>query len=105
PFPGLAATVPAAAAAALIAYGGRSRLGRLVLGNPAALFIGKISYPLYLWHWPLLAFARISGVGEPGPATKAALVATAFALSALTYFLVEKPVRIGPLRNARVAPA
>ena len=59
------------------------------------VFIGLISYPLYLWHWILLSFARIVHPGRlPGLAI-AGLVAAAFVLAWLTFTLIEKPIRFG----------
>src|SRR5208337_2582983 len=57
PFPGWRATIPTAGCALVIAHP-RSFAGDIVLGNRIAGFFGVISYPLYLWHWPLFAFAR-----------------------------------------------
>jgi hypothetical protein len=55
--------------------------------------IGLISYPLYLWHWPLLVFARIDNFGTPSPVICGAVVAISFILAIATYLLVEKPIQ------------
>ena len=52
--------LPAVGACLLIAAGSDNAVNRLVLGNPTMALIGRISYPLYLWHWPSLSFLRIS---------------------------------------------
>ena len=57
PFPGWRAAIPTVGCALVIASP-RSDVGKLALGNPVAGFFGLISYPLYLWHWPLFAFAH-----------------------------------------------
>ena len=57
-FPGWLAAIPTLGSALVIASPG-SLPGEVVLGNRVAGFFGAISYPLYLWHWPLFAFARI----------------------------------------------
>ena len=57
---------------------------------------GKISYPIYLWHWPLLAFARIREGGGVSPPLRWALILVAIALSQVTYKYIEKPIRLGP---------
>jgi peptidoglycan/LPS O-acetylase OafA/YrhL len=64
-----------------------------ILAHPALVFVGLISYPLYLWHWPLLAYARILEGGEPPAAVRIALLAASVVLAWLTYELVEKKIR------------
>ncbi len=57
--------------------------------------VGLISYPLYLWHWPMLVFARIIGGGAVPGWVRGILVALAFALSFATFRLIEVPIRFG----------
>jgi hypothetical protein len=57
------------------------------------VLVGLISYPLYLWHWPLLAYARIAEGGEPSAALRVALLALSMVLAWLTYRLLERPIR------------
>lgn len=64
-FPGTWALVPTVGAMLLIAVGGTSFIGRWFLANRALVYVGLISYPLYLWHWPILSFARIIHYEEP----------------------------------------
>jgi len=59
------------------------------------VFVGVISYPLYLWHWPILSFARIIESGMPSREIRIAAVALSFVLAWLTYRLVERPIRFG----------
>ncbi len=60
PFPGKAALLPCVGAALVIAAGARqATLGGRLLSLPPFIFIGRVSYSLYLWHWPLLVFARL----------------------------------------------
>lgn len=89
-------------AALIIAAGPQAVVNRRVLSNPVAVWFGLISFPLYLWHWPLLSYARIVGGAPPGPALAAAAVASALALSWLTYTMVEMPVRFGANAKAKV---
>ncbi len=93
PFPGWWALLPVAGTALLISAGPAAWINRRILSNPVMVSIGLISYPLYLWHWPLLAYARISGDGEPPAALRLALLAMSFVLAWLTYELVEKKIR------------
>jgi peptidoglycan/LPS O-acetylase OafA/YrhL len=94
PFPGLAALPPVAGAALLVVAGegAPNRLGKL-LASRAATYVGRLSYPLYLWHFPLFGFASYLSI-EPLPlSVRAALVAATFVLAAATYHLVEAPFR------------
>lgn len=92
-FPGWASLLPTLGATLLIAVGPATFVNRHILGNRFFVFIGLISYPLYLWHWPLLSFLKITD-GLILPA-KARLIAVFLAviLATLTYYLVEKPLR------------
>jgi peptidoglycan/LPS O-acetylase OafA/YrhL len=93
PFPGWWALLPTIGAALIIAGGPLSGFNRKVLSHPFMVWFGLISYPLYLWHWPLLSFARIM-VGEvPSAGIRIGAVALAVPLAWLTYILVEKPIR------------
>lgn len=101
-FPGWWAGLPVAGAVLLISAGPNALINRYLLSNRIAVAIGLISYPLYLWHWPLLSFAHIIESDMPARNTRVVLVALTFALAALTYFLVEKPLRFGRHRTAKV---
>jgi len=92
-FPGLKALIPTCGAAAIIAAGPSALVNRLLLSHPIAIFLGLISYPLYLWHWPLLSFARILEDETPARSIRIAAVLLAFALACFTYFVIERPIR------------
>ncbi len=92
-FPGAWALLPVLGAAALISAGPQAWLNRVALSSRPLVWVGLISYPLYLWHWPLLTFARIVEGGAPPLATRFGLVALSVALAWLTYRLLERPVR------------
>jgi hypothetical protein len=66
-----------------------------VLSLRPLVWVGLISYPLYLWHWPLLVLGRIVNAGELSAAQRLEIVAASVALAIVTYWLVEKPVRFG----------
>ncbi len=91
PYPGWRALLPTVGSFFLIAAGPVSGIGKL-LGSRGLVFIGLISYPLYLWHWPLLAFARII-LDDPSFQVRCGLLVLAFVLAWGTYEFVEKPVR------------
>lgn len=82
----------------LIASGSQAWVNRHVLSNRLLVFIGLISYPLYLWHWPLLSFARRIESGNPSTEIRIAMLIVSFILAWLTYRLVEKPIRLSTHR-------
>lgn len=95
PFPGWRALLPVAGAFLLIAAGPAAVVNRFVLSNRLAVWIGLISYPLYLWHWPALAFARIVEALPPAFRVRTACVIGSILASYLTYRFVERPLRSG----------
>ena len=94
-FPGWWAVLPTLGAALMIAAGQHAWLNKKLLAHPLLVFIGLISYPLYLWHWPLLAFARILSMGKPPIELRAVLAFASVLLAWLTYRFVELPLRFG----------
>jgi peptidoglycan/LPS O-acetylase OafA/YrhL len=92
-FPGAWATIPVLGAVSIIAAGPRAWINRYLLANPVIVWIGLISYPLYLWHWPLLSYARIIYGETPSLQARFLLIAIALILSWLTYQLIERPIR------------
>ena len=94
-FPGWNALYPCVGAALLIAAGeqGSNVVARQFLARSPMVFIGLISYSLYLWHWPLLSLARITQRGSLTGGQAAAVIAVAFGLSVLTWRFVERPLR------------
>jgi peptidoglycan/LPS O-acetylase OafA/YrhL len=95
-FPGWQATLPVASAVLLIA-GRQSYVNRMVLSSKLLVGIGKISYPLYLWHWPLLSFAFIF-YKTPSPLFRLILVLISVILAVITYRFIETPLRKKPLQ-------
>jgi peptidoglycan/LPS O-acetylase OafA/YrhL len=87
PDPGLAAALPVLATVLVLA--GR---GDAVLGRAPLRWLGRISYGLYLWHWPVLMIATEASGPLAGP-TRAGLVLLSVVLAMLTYALVESPIR------------
>lgn len=91
-FPGWWALLPTFGAALIIAAGSATPLNRIILSNKLLVGIGLISFPIYLWHWPLITFTRIYW-GDPS-AIKifiATVLSVPFAWA--TYQFVEKPIR------------
>lgn len=92
-FPGAWALLPTLGAACLIYAGEDTWLNRQVLSHRLMMWVGLISYPLYLWHWPLLSLARIMESGTPSVAVRFWLIVASFFLAWLTYQFIERPVR------------
>ena len=101
-FPAPWAGLPALGTALLIAYGERAPTARL-LQLPPFQWIGAISYSLYLWHWPILAFWRIEYGVDLTPLEIASLVAAALVVATLSYRLIERPA-MERLRGTRDGP-
>lgn len=102
-FPGWAALVPTVGAAFVISARASSWFQRRVMASSGLVLAGLISYPLYLWHWPLLSFATILNAGAPPAVTRAIAVALSVVLAWLTYKYLEKPIR--QRRSGRAAIA
>ena len=94
-FPGAWALLPTLGAALMIKAGPHAWFNKVVLGNSVLVWFGLISYPLYLWHWPLLSFSRILSSSVPELEVRIGVVVLSIALSWLTYQFIEKPIRFG----------
>jgi peptidoglycan/LPS O-acetylase OafA/YrhL len=101
-FPGAWALLPTIGTALVIAAGPRASLNRLLLANRALVFVGLISYPLYLWHWPLLSFSRIVRGGDLDALAIFTCVALSVLLAVLTFRFIEKPIRRTTSFSARL---
>ncbi len=92
PFPGVAALPSVLGTVMLIAVPA-SFINRRLLSLPPLVFVGRVSYSLYLWHWPLLAFVHIVNGSKLPPAVPLLTVAAAFPLAVVSYFFIEQPFR------------
>ena len=92
-FPGKYAVLPVLGAVLLIAAGPGAWLNAKLFSHCTLVYVGKISYPLYLWHWPLLTFARILGDGELSSRSRNIAILLSVILASATYHLFEKPIR------------
>lgn len=101
-YPGHWAMWPVMATLLLIAAGDCRNWVSRTLTHPVAVHLGLISYPLYLWHWPLLSFARIFNGSTPTTWVRLELLALAFVLAELTYQLLEKPMRSTPPSRLKI---
>ncbi len=102
-FPGIWALLPVLGAVLIIAAGSKAWVNRTILSNTIAVWFGLISFPLYLWHWPLLSFARIIGGEEPSYNIRIAVVALSIVLAWITYKFVEHPLRLGNHKKFYIA--
>lgn len=97
-FPGFWALLPTMGAFLLILAGPGAWINRSVLASRPFVACGLISYPLYLWHWPLLSLAHIVWP-DNGHLAKVTLVLLSFLLASLTYVFVEKKLRWNRVPN------
>ena len=102
-FPGWLAIYPTLGTAMIILSGTSTIINRYVLSNKIAVWIGLISYPLYLWHWPLLSFMWIFNIEyDPSRNIRILTVIISFFLAFLTYKYIEKPIRYIDFSNKRI---
>jgi peptidoglycan/LPS O-acetylase OafA/YrhL len=94
-FPGWWDLLPTLGAFLIISAGPSAWLNQKLLANKLMVWVGLISYPLYLWHWPLLAFLKITQ-GDLSFLQRLGIVIISIGLAFITYRFVETPLRFGP---------
>jgi len=92
-FPGAWALLPVLGAVLIIFAGQTAWINRNILSSKTAVWFGLISYPLYLWHWPLLSFAYIFAGDTPIAATRLIMIIISVIFAWLTYKFIEMPIR------------
>lgn len=92
-FPGPAALIPCLAVAALIYFNHYEHPLKKFFQSKITVAAGLISYSLYLWHWPILAFMRYIGPDNLPPYSPAAAVVLILLLSLISYHCIEKPFK------------
>lgn len=90
-FPGYLALMPVGGAVLLMLT--HNGIHRRLLENPVMVFIGKVSYSWYLWHWPLLSLARISTDDPLTVVQGLTISAGALLIATFSWYFVEKPFR------------
>ena len=93
-FPGMGA-LPPCLGAALIIFSSEVKLSTVgsILSLRPIVFVGLISYSLYLWHWPLIAFAKYSAKDQLATSVRVGLLAASFILAVSSWQWIEKPFR------------
>jgi peptidoglycan/LPS O-acetylase OafA/YrhL len=91
-FPNALTLIPVVGATIIVSSSGQCWFNKVLLSNRLIVWIGLISYPLYLWHWPILTFCEITVGDQKGYRILA--VALSIIAAALTYALVEKPIQL-----------
>ncbi len=99
-FPGKWALIPVLSASLLIFSGPKAWVNRTLLSNRIAIWLGLVSFPLYLWHWPLLSFARIVEGEALSFKIRVIAVVLSILLAWITYKFLEQPIRLG--NNSRI---
>ena len=94
-FPGWWALLPVVGSMLVISAGMQAWINHKVLSSRILVWFGLISFPLYLWHWPLLAFARIMEEKTPSGVIRLIAVLISIILAWLTYLFIERPIRKG----------
>ncbi len=103
PYPSTWTLLPELGAFCLIFAGPAAWFNRLFLSNKLMVWVGLISFPLYLWHWPLLSLAHIVESERPAALFRAVALALSVLLAWLTYRFIEKPIRTGSHDRLKVA--
>ncbi|SES39347.1 Peptidoglycan/LPS O-acetylase OafA/YrhL, contains acyltransferase and SGNH-hydrolase domains [Rhizobium sp. NFR03] len=101
PFPGPFAAIPVLGAALVIHAGSQSRFPAYLLTNGVAVFIGRISYSLYLWHWPIIVFYRYETGHSLTLSESLIVILLSFAAAIVSWRFIEQPARYAPVFKSR----
>lgn len=93
PHPSFLTIIPVVGAAAVIGWGHACAVTMGVMGNKFSTWLGRLSYSIYLWHFPIFAFAYTKSNGVLSNFEKIELLLITLVLSSISYYLVEKPFR------------
>ena len=93
PFPSIYGLIPVLGTClVIIAANATSLVGRF-LSHKFLVYIGLLSYSLYLWHQPILAFIRLKTIGEPSTLVLFAAILATFIAAYISYIFIEKPLK------------
>lgn len=102
-FPGWWALIPTLSAILIILAGPSAWINRHLLSSKLAVWFGLISFPLYLWHWPLLSFTRVIESQVPSIGLRTLAILLSIVLAWMTYQFIERPFRFGGQQKFKVA--
>jgi peptidoglycan/LPS O-acetylase OafA/YrhL len=102
-YPGWLALVPTIGTSLILWGGASSGVAASILSTRPLVFVGLISYPLYLWHWPLLVFSEAFKFAPLTQLERCLVIVVSFILAWLTYELVESKFRAGRTSRAKIA--
>lgn len=104
-FPGVAALPVCVSTALLITINAQHETSKLkeALSFRPLVYIGKISYSLYLWHWPIYVFAHYIAINEVRYSENLALMCASFFIAIFSYHYIEQPIRKGAISNRNLA--
>lgn len=102
-FPGFWALLPVSGSVLVIMAGPRAWLNKNIMASRPMVWVGLISYPLYLWHWPIITYIRILGAEELSISSGVLAVVASTLLAYGTYRYVEIPFRNAKLRIPKTA--
>lgn len=100
-FPGWYAVIPTVSGGLLVLPHAANWISHRFLSHPVCVWIGKISFPLYLWHWPILTFGFMTLDSGFTPMLKLIALGFSVILATITYWYIENPVRFS---HAKLVP-
>jgi len=92
-WPGVFTILPVLGTLAILAYSSHGTFKHRILSNKILVYIGRISFPLYLWHWPLFVFFKIYKGDSPDRYEKVSVFVLSVLLASLTYHFLEIPLK------------
>lgn len=102
-FPGKRALIPVIGSLLIIGAGSSAIINKYLLSNKIMVFLGLISYPLYLWHWPFLSLAYICEGRTPDIWIRCSAIVISFILAVITYIFIEPPLRYGKYSKTKAS--
>lgn len=98
-FPGVVALLPTVGITMILIAGKEAWVNRNILAQPWLIYIGLISYPLYLWHWPIFSIESIIDNGYKSRSIIFALIFLSFILADFTWRFIENPLRYSKIKS------